>query len=126
VKKFYLDSWDDFGSGEDDLERLSLRQIANLEGVDQQTILDFVRKRKFPKPDGGGTNPWGEFFTYRRFQAERSRPLRASAASPRGYAALLRAWQKYWRVDTDNDPFAGGVASKSTAKFMMSLRDRDE
>jgi hypothetical protein len=54
LKKFYLDPWDDFGSCEDDFRQLSLRQIAELEGLDQQTIFDLVRKRKFPKPDGGG------------------------------------------------------------------------
>jgi predicted DNA-binding transcriptional regulator AlpA len=49
MKNFIFEFW------EDDLKHLSLRQIAKLEGLDQQTILDLVAKGKFPKPDGGGS-----------------------------------------------------------------------
>jgi hypothetical protein len=36
---------------------------------------------------------------------------------------LLKVWQEYWDVlDTTEDPFAGGVPSKSTIKY-MNVRD---
>jgi hypothetical protein len=119
MKSFILDPW------EDDLRHLSLNQIAQLEGEDQQTILRLVGKGRFPKPDGGGSKPWWLSFTYRLFQAARCRPGSASARSLRGYAALLKVWQEYWSVYTDDDPFAGGIPSKSTTSYMR-LRDRDE
>jgi hypothetical protein len=114
-----------FEPWEDDLKHVSLRRISALEGVDQKTILRRVRQRKFPKPDGGSDEPWWLSFTYRRFQAAQSRPGSASVQTARGSAALLKVWQEYWSVYTDDDPFAGGIPSKSTARYVR-LRDRGE
>lgn len=96
-----------FEPWEDDLKHLSLRRISTLEGVDQKTILRRVKHGKFPKPDGGSDEPWWLSFTYRRFQAARSRPDSASARTARGSAALLKVWQEYWGVDNDFDSEAG-------------------
>jgi hypothetical protein len=96
VKDFILDPW------EDDLQHLSLRRIAQLEGEDQTTILDRVTKRQFPKPDGGTDKPWWLSFTYRRYRAKLSRPGSTAATTARGHAALLEVWQEYWGVDVDD------------------------
>jgi predicted DNA-binding transcriptional regulator AlpA len=105
VNRFILDPW------EDDLEHLSLKEIAELEGVDQRTILRLVGQRRFPKPDGGRKAPWWLSHSYRRFQAARSRPGSASASTPRGHAALLKVWQEYWSVNAGEDVQASVVES---------------
>jgi hypothetical protein len=103
MEDVYFEPWGSDGNP------LSLSEVAEREGLDQQTILQLVEEGEFPEPDSGGSNPYWLSLTYRIFKAELSRPGSASAATPRGHAALLKMWQEYWDVYPDDDTFAGGV-----------------
>lgn len=107
MKNPILEPWKeedwDFEPWGSDGDLLSLRQVAERVGLDPQTILQLEKEGKFPEPDVGGTKPRWLSLTCRIFEAERSRPGSAAAATPRLHAEYVKVWQEYWNVYPTSD-----------------------